>query len=137
MSNDRFSRVRAFAGPNALEPSRNPEFLSSSSNHSPPFPKIVAGEGFPQGNSNSSYTVVPGTTTTPMTVTLTTIFPVTTGFTVVVTEAFDAAFLTNPRLVTNVEVTSLNTFNVRFADTSGILYNRGFHFIAMEPKVAP
>jgi len=25
MSNDRFSRIRAFAGPNALEPSRNPE----------------------------------------------------------------------------------------------------------------
>ena len=25
MSNDRFSRVRAFAGPNALEPSRSPE----------------------------------------------------------------------------------------------------------------
>jgi len=30
MSNDRFSRVRAFAGPNALEPSRNPAGPSGS-----------------------------------------------------------------------------------------------------------
>jgi hypothetical protein len=134
MSNDRFSRVRAFAGPNALEPSRNPEFLSSSSNHSPPFPQIVAGEGAPQGNSNLSYTVVPGTTTTPMTVTLATIFPA-TGFTVVVTEVFDNTSLTIPRLVTLVEITSLNTFNVRFVDAAGILYNRGFNFIAMAEKV--